>query len=699
MTDKRAEANRREALKLFLAGAGCYAVTAGQTASAQTGEMAGPLGRYVFPNGVASGDPMPDGVVLWTRVLPADGSAEPVPVLAEVSETPAFETIVAAQIMEATAGSDHTVRLFVTGLAPDQVYFYRFRAGGDVSAPLGRTITAPAPDDARPITFATASCQNYQSGSFAAYRHMLQEDEARAPEDRIRAVVHMGDFIYEAIYRMPDETGALRQFGVREVPPFPSGGGVTGDYLYAQTLDDYRHLYKTYLSDPDLIAARARWPFVCTWDDHEFTNDSWQSQETFIGEGKPAQRRKVAANQAWFEFMPALLTGARGVGGVAPRARDFSFAEVEDAPITGVDEDNRSLEPNNRAAVETLTIYRSLRFGAHMELVVSDMRSYRSDHPVPETLSDNWIIAERAGMPVSLVDVLDAGREANDGNPPDEVDVLGETVANPRRASPPGTMMGPDQKAWWKATMARSGATWKVWATSVPVMPLRVDISKAEESLEDVVMSTDAWDGYPRERRELGDFLHTEGIGNVIAVSGDHHAGFAGVLARDFSTDEAEPVAVEFSTPGISSPSFYSQARMVSSDQFQTLVAYRPLTWTGRAAEHVANLNATLLYGVRTAAVAAYTGLIALGRWFRNPEQNPHLAHIDTDAYGYTVVRVSAGRADAEQVVIEAPRLRDGQDATVRYRIRYGVPAWAGGEPARLEGPEFTGTPPFPFGS
>src|SRR5262249_18341814 len=138
----------------------------------------------------------------------------------------------------------------------------------------------------------------------------------------------------------------------RTMDPFPSGGGTgPSGVKYAKTLDDYRHQYKQYLRDPDLRAARARWPFIQMWDDHEFTDDCWESEANYNDAqslDEPSQKRRVAANQAWFEYVPAILSDATGVPGVTPQAKDFTATTVTDTAFGAtVDADNLPTEPNN----------------------------------------------------------------------------------------------------------------------------------------------------------------------------------------------------------------------------------------------------------------------------------------------------------------------------------------------------------------
>src|SRR6185436_3436335 len=147
----------------------------------------------------------------------------------------------------------------------------------------------------------------------------------------------------------------------------------------------------------------------------------------------------------------------------------------------------------------------------------------------------------------------DQGKTANGGNPP-------ATVAgfpNPRAASPAGTMLGKQQKAWWKATMKGSDATWKLWGNEVTLMRLRIQKLGAMLPL-DLIVSGDAWDGYPTERTELMTYLRDEMIKNVVVLSGDIHASFAGTVMDNFDAAAPVPVACELVGPGISSNSLFS---------------------------------------------------------------------------------------------------------------------------------------------
>jgi alkaline phosphatase D len=594
----------------------------------------------------------------------------------------------------------------VDGLSANTAYHYRFVAGADEIA--GQTRTAPAADADVTVRLAWVSCQDYEAGTYAAYRQMIDDDDAAPAGERIQFVVHLGDFIYETRgsgYQQPldDNLEPIDDLEnadgtPRRVAAFPSGGGNAGGDNYAETVDDYRHLYKTVLSDPDLREARARWPFVQTWDDHEFTNDSWQSMANYTSTetiDEPSQRRKLAANQAWFEYVPAHLTGAPGVTGVTQHARDFAAADVDDADFTTPNEDNFVDEANNAAAVGSLTIYRSLRFGRHVELVVTDGRSYRSDHAVPEDLSiQSFVYLDpRNVWPIEDTAILDAGRTANGGDPPEEV----QGVPNPRIDSPVGTMLGADQKAWWKATMSGSDATWKLWGNQVPLMRFFVRRDPVGTLIADRVMDGDGWDGYPSERRELMTYLRDEGVQNLVVLTGDIHAHFAGVVDDDpdLAIEERTPVGVELSVAGISSNSLFSFYEDATRDDgvpadVRGLITYDASADGGPA--FVENMNLLLLHGTAAANEMHNSNDLVAAMALADPTAMPHLRYADTNAQGYGLLTVDGEQIEATLVTIDRPVT--GGPPSIKRTARFTVPA---GDPGAMSQPAFTGTPPFPF--
>ena len=692
------ELDRRSLLKAFAGLAGTFAVTAhAPTAFAGPHELAG--GNFRFPQGVASGDPTPHGVVLWTRVEAVDGTQSPTALRAQVSKTPDFKSVVVDQVLTVAEDSDHTLRLIVDKLDPDTIYFYRFTAGGDVSR-MGRTRTAPLPDAEGPSTFAFVSCQNYEQAFYGAWARMLADDLAAAEDEQIDFVLFLGDFIYEVRgdrwdANMQNPTWLKAADGSpREIPPFPNGSapwpstdwnknpGATN----AVTLADYRFLYKLYLSDPHLQAARARWPFISTWDDHEFSNDCWQSHDTYFPPGVPAQTRKVAANQAWFEFIPALLTGAPSPSNVENEAHDFKFAIVKDAPYTGPGQDWVDPDPDNVNALNTISIYRTLRWGKTIELIIADNRSYKSPSPIPPKIEGQALPA------IETVKLLDLGRDASGGKPP--AMIPGTTIPNPRLNTPRGSMLGPKQKEWFKRTLLASDARWKVWANSLPLLPFRLDLSSLPfTSMKDAFLGLDGWNGYQSERSELLRFIRDNKITNIISCTGDHHFHAAGTVVIDPDAEKSEAVAVEFLGAGISSePVFPAVERASRSNS----VFHSICTFEGGDGP-VENWNLAMVAGTMTALVRSWTwGFVADAFW--NAAINPGLKYVDSNANGYGIIRADAGRVQASLVTIKNPSTDYGpQGAPILRKANFTVRAWKKGETPQVYGPVFNGTPAFPF--
>jgi alkaline phosphatase D len=228
----------------------------------------------VFAHGVASGDPLPDGVILWTRV----NAKAPVDVAWEMAKDAAFAAVVRQGTFATTAERDYTVKVDVTGLEPGTTYYYRFRALGATSS-TARTRTAPR--DAKRLRFAVVSCSSLPHGFFHVYRAIAE----RADLD---AVIHLGDYIYEY---GDNEYGSFRTSEPRHE---------------IVSLDDYRTRHSQYKRDPDLQEVHRQHPFVCTWDDHEFADNAWKGGAENHDPAKEGawEDRKRAAMRAYFEWMP-----------------------------------------------------------------------------------------------------------------------------------------------------------------------------------------------------------------------------------------------------------------------------------------------------------------------------------------------------------------------------------------------------------
>lgn len=320
--------------RTFLAGSAAVAGTLGsvgvlgQPASAAS-TTAGSASTNPFRYGIASGDPLPDAVLLWTRVtptadsLPGSGLGPRVAVGWQVATDPGFRWVVAHGSTVTGPERDHTVKVDATGLTPATAYYYRFTLDRTAS-PVGRTRTAPAPTSSpERLRFAVVSCSNWEAGYFSAYRHLA----ARGDLD---AVLHLGDYVYEygtGLYAYGKSSTVVRP----HEPPHEM-----------VTLADYRQRHAQYKTDPDLRALHAAVPWITTWDDHETANDAWSggAENHQPDEGDWATRKAVART-AYDEWMPVRLSGTSALG-------------------------------------DGVQVYRHLQFGRLADLTMLDLRSYRS---------------------------------------------------------------------------------------------------------------------------------------------------------------------------------------------------------------------------------------------------------------------------------------------------------------------------------
>lgn len=655
--------SRRQLLGLL--SSGTFLLSAGVRAAIK---LAGSPQRLRFPQGVASGDPQPDAVMLWTRAEP-ENPADTVKLSVQVAQDPDFTDLVLQAPLSTDKTSDYTLRAFIDNLEPARTYWYRFLGEDGSSSVTGRTRTAPHPDAAAPVRVALAACQNYESGYYGSWARMLADDMAAAQGAQVDFVMHVGDFIYERIYPQRYRGGEQP----RLLPPFPDGG-IDGRNDYAVSLADYRHLYKTYLSDPHLQAARARWPFVCTWDDHEFSNNGYQSYSTYNGENRPEPQRKLNANQAWFEFVPMTLSDARTGG----PAHDFTGGKLDD-----------NEEANNNTAVASLCIYRRLRWGRLLDVIITDNRSYRSPHCLPANFH------KQLGLPmnpVKLVEIADGGRNYQAGNPPEFLPYGDGNTPNPAARRPAGTVLGEAQKQWFLDRLKKSNATWKVWGNSMPALPFHVDLSELPSSgYEDSVFTIDSWAGYPHELRSLLEFIGAAGLSGVVSFSGDHHMHAAGLLRARRDEPGSPALCAEFSTTCISAESTYEDA--FNSVRKKENEAFAPLVYKLENGKETPVWNLTLQDGVAAALAYQAHGAQALPR-----APGPGIRYVDSTAQGYTLASFGASEVRVEMVTMTDVTVPFEQAPAARRRAFFHLPAWNAGEEPRLSGPDFTGQPSFPYG-
>ena len=694
--------SRRDLLRYFTATAGCFVAGASPTLLTGCARPGDKQGVLTFPQGVASADPQSDAVILWTRV---EDTKDGVRLTCQVSLDAEFANIVSESEAQAAAERDYTVRVLVVGLESDRHYYYRFIGPDGSVSRVGRTRTAPDVNSTRPLNIAVFSCQNYEQGYFTAYRRLILDDAAAGPAGKIDFIMHVGDFFYETI-RGEDTIGELdhngnqvklynRDGSLRRCGPYPSGGTVGArQWMLPSNVDDFRWMYKKYLSDEDLQDARALFPFVQVWDDHELLNDYWQS---YYKDNSVAEL-KVASNQAWFEYIPAALSaGGREVD--HHQAEDFGPVQVTDTPSTTFDDHYLSQEPNNLAAIGSLTIYRSLRWGNTADLFMIDGRSYRGPRGLPqELLNVGRHPYPEAPVDPELIRIMNEGRNALGGNPPDEVTYLGRKMENPRKDAPMGSMLGRQQKEWLKRGLANSKAMWKLLGLNVGLSRHSFDDSFREAGRKDGLLWTDGWDGYPAERAEICSFIKNSGIDNVVSLTGDRHAHMAGVVYDDFDAEERTTVLPEFAGGAVSAVSRMMIQRELSAhdEAVSKLVTFDSGVEKGHSQAVMPTLNSWMLFGHTTAEEIHNGAEPDAAASMRDPDVNPHLKYVDSDAHGYFVARMDNSACKVEFVsVFEPTKLQPPDEAPVRRRVRFVVDKTSNGEEPDVVYMGTEGEPPF----
>jgi alkaline phosphatase D len=656
--------------------------------------------RDFYPEGVASGDPDSNSVLLWTRRAPKDGSTVQ-KVSIEVGEDESFSRVVATAEAPISVASDWTCRVLAGGLKPAKLYWYRFTDVHGNGSRVGRTITAPADDDTRHVRFAFVSCQNTNQGAQNAYRRMIFEDERAGEQDRLGFVLHLGDFIYELVWYPEDRPQGIYDRRLRDIVRYEHGEKIK-DFHIPTVVGDYRAIYRNYLHDPDLQDARARWPFVCMWDNHEFSWLGWQGLQKFEGVTRPAQTRKVAANQAFFEYQPARLFKPSG-----PSLNRFDPPRVADAAITHFDQHGLGQEPNNLAAIGSLKGYRALRWGHNVELIITDQRSYRSEEPTDRNEAQAFSSDDFPGfMPQEALEIMDAGSACNGGRPPASIRYGGADIPNFRRDQPPQTILGAEQKAWFLERLRRSQATWKIWGNTIATLDMRADPKNLPLGL------TAAWpgagyagfeasygaDGHSNayvERAEIYDFVRENGITGFATVAGDRHSFFAGLAAKALPPKAFEPVGVAFVTGSISAPGVVEalEHRLPKDHPLRSLFVGQGPTDSGRQP----TFNLLLRHGVKSCLEYARTGDINKARALSNPDLSPHLSFVDMGGHGYAVVHVTSDMLETEFVCIPRPidHSERADGGPLLYRTRHRAALWGKGEKPKLELQTLEGDPRF----
>jgi alkaline phosphatase D len=499
-----------------------------------------------FTHGIASGDPLTDRVILWTRVIPGDGAARNLDVTWQVAADDAFTAIVAEGTAKAALKRDHTVKVDAAGLQSGTGYYYRFLCEGIVS-PTGRTKTLPA-SGVTSATLAVISCSNYPQGYFNVYKELAGRE--------LDAVLHLGDYIYEYADGVYSNDAAVAQG--RAVKPKNE----------IVSIDDYRERYGVYRSDEDLQAAHAAHPFICVWDDHEIANNSWKggAENHNEGEGDWTARR-LTAEQAFREWLPIrdMEEGSHSI------RRSFDLGSLASVIML----DTRIEGRDKQLSYDTDLPYRTLPFDMRDPSHPKALLSADAVAGVPEAAIKHIPVPFdlRGEKPVPMTDLAEIKKLDPKNMPagfsylPDAEKFKKDILWDEARS-----ILGAEQEAWLTGELARSkaaGVPWQVLGQQVitgkvPMPFLKdedLDFSKSnyvsKERLKASQMlsrmklpfNLDFWDGYPACRERVFTAIK-ENANNAIFVAGDSHNAWAFELA-----DEAgNAVAVEFATPAVSSP-------------------------------------------------------------------------------------------------------------------------------------------------
>ena len=508
---------------------------------------------HVFAQGVASGDPRDRSIVLWTRCTVPRNGVDAVPLRVDVSTQADFSEIVASVPLRA---------LRIHGPRKG----HRTAAWHDVLLPFcGRSRGEHHWDD----THRSSTGRRERTGALRLVDlpgwsvNRWQAMKLIAAETDLDFVVHVGDYIYEVV-------GAPTLDAVEPAHPrisLPHGRLLAGGGQCAESLDDYRTLYRTYRSDARLQTLHLRFPMIAIWDDHEFSDDCWQDHQTYTNEQPRETQRRRNATQAWAEYMPV----------------DWSDVGFDDG----------------NSAYDNIGIYRTFQFGSLMQLVMTDERLYRDS----QSVSASDIARARGHDPVRGDDAVGSRYFVERG-----LLERSEAQAAGRLGRAP-SILGSEQTRWWKATLASSQATWKVWGNEVMLNRLWVNLPSKQGGSTSFVVNGDSWDGYPAHRRELLAWLRQQSIRNVVAITGDLHAFQCGVLSDGHDPSTGQPVLVDFVCAGISSTSFYT---------------YVNAAW-----------RSTPLASL-VASSAAFDAFLR--------SNNPGLRYVDHDAQGYASATVTAER-------------------------------------------------------
>lgn len=447
-----------------------------------------------YLHGVASGDPLTDRVILWTRVSPVSVFVGDIAVQWEVASDNGFQRIVAQGQARTSVDQDYTVKVDVAGLQPASVYYYRFRVATQASQ-VGRTKTLPQ-GAVKQVKLAVFSCANFPQGFFNVY------GDAATHAD-VDAAVHLGDYIYEY------------EKGVYASPQAAAMGRVVDPVNETVTLKDYRLRHAQYKTDAQLQKLHAQMPMIAVWDDHEICNDTWRDgaeNHQPSAEGDFAVR-KAAAIKAYHEWMPTRVGRAEII------YRSFAFGDLLALHML----DTRVIGRDQQLDYAKLLSVPAAQLPATLQAALGD--------PARELMGSTQTAWLQQGMAASRA----------------TWQVLGQQVVMGRMNVPAPLLLG-----FMGLPGGVSVSEYLRIATLARTRPEQLTAAdKAVLAQPSIPYNLDAWDGYAAARERV--LAMSQQLGkNLVVLSGDTHNAWASVL----KTQGGAAVGVEFATASVSSPGF-----------------------------------------------------------------------------------------------------------------------------------------------
>ncbi|WP_417696299.1 alkaline phosphatase D family protein [Psychromonas sp.] len=498
--------SRRDFLILTARGAGAAVVSYGLMGCA-TDEDDEVVSSVSFNHGIASGDPLANSIILWTRITP-DTDAE-LTVSWEVSKDQTFTELVSTGNSTTSTSKDYTIKVDVVGLEADTTYYYRFISHG-VTSTIGttKTISNGSPNS---VKLAVMSCANYPAGYFNVYNLAAQQED-------LDAVLHLGDYIYE--YARDEYASENAEALDREVLPATE--------LFS--LSDYRTRYAQYHSDPDLQLLHSKVPFITVWDDHEIADDTWQDGAGNHNDGEGSfEERKLAALQAYFEWLPIRPWSE---GNNEEIYRHFAFGDLVDLYMLDTRVLARDQQLDYADYFDGSIFFDEETFNQDLYETERNMLGTEQLQWLEDSVTVNTGRWQLLGQQVLMGEMKLPGAIALNTMSTSDYEELGGLALLAARIEANDPSLTTAEQTYY-AENADKLTTEVLSQLSFPTLPYNLD----------------AWDGYATERDKVLDIFNNNNK-NLVVVAGDTHNAWA----NNLSNADGTIVGVEFAVSSISSP-------------------------------------------------------------------------------------------------------------------------------------------------